>query len=332
MWKRKRIEGLLAASVYEPLTEAEQSEVDAYLAQHPARARELAELQRLSCAIPVYETPFTGDLLPGLRERIRTESAPRRWPWAIPMAVCAAVLLLLAQPAVYRQVVTVQPGIEPLTSPMEQMLSQAQALSKKDFPAAIALLETAVRTHPHDPLAGAAQLLMADLEFAHGQRYAQAYAAYAAARTNYPQQWGKPEHVARFNLLDETQAAQFEPLYQMDAAAARAAQGLAPLEEVVARYPGTLVAQRAVDVMCQTVAEEGHPGLVASLEQLRECCTNPTARAQVELALGDAYWTERGDAEQARAVYTQVRQNASGVLEQIAEASLSDLEMAAMPR
>jgi len=191
----------------------------------------------------------------------------------------------------------------------------------------VAVLEKALQTYPSDPLAGEAQLRLAALEFSHGQRYAQAYEAYERARQRYPEVWGRhPEHVIQFNLLDETRGANFEPLRQLDAAAG-GGQAFERLEQVIARYPGSLVAMRAVDTLCRDAAQNT-PGIsaIAAIEQVRECFSDPVAVAQVTMALGDLSWHEMRDAARARAAYGAVKEKGPMALAQLAEESLVEID------
>ena len=206
-------------------------------------------------------------------------------------------------------------------------MAEAQTLAIQDFTGAVALLEKTVRTHAEDPMAGAAQLLLASLEFEHGQHYAQAYAAYDVARQRYPQAFSRqPENVRRFNLLDETRAADYQPLYRLDAAR-ESSQPIERLEALMAEYPATYVAGRAVEEMCSVLQKE-EPGVtaMAALEQAQDRCSNPLAVAQLHVALGDAYWGELHDSGKARDAYTAAIQTGHVALARLAQEGLSRIE------
>lgn len=325
MWKQQRIEGLMAASLYEPLSAEEQAEMEAYLAKHPDAAGELAALRSFTESIPTSNPVFEGDLWPALQAQL--DSPPRRSLWwrpLMPVALCAAVLTLIVSPWVFSKppVTSTPPSHTP--SPMEVALAQAQTQAPQDFAGAVAALGKALQTYPNDPLAGEAQLSLAALEFGHGQRYAQAYEAYERARQRYPEAWGRhPEQVAQFNLLDETRDMNFEPLRQLDAAANGGDRAFEHLEQVIARYPGSLVAMHAVDTLCRDAARNT-PGLsaIAAIEQVRECCSDPVAVAQVTMALGDVSWNDLHDAARARAAYGVVKEKGPMALAQLAEEGL----------
>ncbi len=323
------MQGLMAAALYEPLSGCEQAELEAYLARHPALQREFKELQGLKQSIPVSHTEFTGDLLPALRGQIQQASAHRFvWGrWLLSAGLGAAVLALCLMPF-FR--VSAPSGTEPMTvkvAPMAQAMELARVLAPQDFPKAIAHLESALKSYPEAPEAFDAQVLIADLEYNQGERYAQAHEAYDRARRRFPEQWGRdPQPVLRFNLLEESKAADYEPLYQLNVAMNKSERAAAHLEQVMARYPGTLVALRAADAMLDTIRrDEPELSMASALEQARECVSEPAARAQLTMALGDVCWKEMGDANCAREAYRSVQENGPAVLAQLAEENLLEL-------
>ncbi len=321
----------MAASLYEPLNAEEQAELEAYLVANPAAAEELAALKSFTDDIPSSGPVFGGDLWPALQAQIDTAPPRALWwrPW-MAMAFSAALLAVVAAPWFYNKPAVAPPAAVHSASPVEQALAQVEAQASKDFTGAVAVLGKALQTYPNDPLAGEAQLRLAGLEFAHGQRYAQAYEAYERARRNYPEAWAQhPEQVHQFNLLDETRDANFEPLRQLNAAVEGGDRAFERLEQVIARYPGSLVAMRAVDTLCRD-AVRNTPGMttLAAIEQVRDCCSDPVAVAQVTMALGDVSWHEMRDATKARAAYGAVKANGPVALAQLAEESLSEIDAA----
>src|SRR5690606_5269756 len=81
----------------------------------------------------------------------------------------------------------------------------------------------------------------------------------------------------------------YEALYEIDNARNQGESGMPILEQVMARYPGRVVAQAAVNTMVALVDAEGLP----ALEKVKSLCTNPIAVAQLDVHLGDRYVSDR---------------------------------------
>ena len=118
MSKKRRAQELMAASLYEPLDEAEQAELEACLKARPALADEYASLRRFKEALPASRIPFEGDLRPALREDLRrTPARTGRFRPLVPAVLCAALLVLLLQPVLFQAITPETPGMEPVPFP-----------------------------------------------------------------------------------------------------------------------------------------------------------------------------------------------------------------------
>jgi hypothetical protein len=336
MFECRKVGGLIAASLYEALTPPEQDLLDTHLAKCAGCRREADSLGTLARAIPVYPVEFHGDLLPVVRQRLSETGRSTRWfgwRWAVPMA--GALMLALVLGARLVPAARTPETVVVVASPLEITLVAARNLAKSDFTAARALLKKSLAAHADDPRAGEAQLMLAELEFDHGQRYREAYDAYETLRLRYNDTFAaNPQCVLRFNVLDEARAADFDPLYALDAARNSSGDPVSHLEKVVSRYPGTLVASLGVDAMAQAV---GHAEAVnvetraAALETVRECCSDPAAIAQINLALGDLYWEQLHDPAKARPLYTEVAECPHTPLAQLARLALAQIDATADP-
>jgi len=336
----RKVRGAIAASLYEPLHEDEQALLERHLGACPACRAEAEAMRAMVSAIPRRAEALEADLLPALRQQLADASA---WRWSVPVGFARALApvaacLLLVSLAAY----VLGPGrfedreaVVVVATPLEEALVEARHLARNDFMGALSVLHEALAQHAEDPRAGEAQLLLAQLEFAHGQRYAEAYAAYETLRNRYWDTWEQsPDSVERFNLLDETRAQNFEGLYALDAARHSSADALAQLEMLVASNPETLLGARAVAAMCEVVCGEITGDWVlkaAALEEVRAVCSNPTAVAQLNLTLGNTYWRELKDAARARPFYSEVADSAHPLLASVAQQRLVELDAATGP-
>jgi tetratricopeptide (TPR) repeat protein len=326
MMTRKKLQGLLAASLYEDLSPAEQRELQAGIKEDPDLADDSRKFQALVARISEEESSWQGDLLPALQEQITQAKPARRGLWRMPLVGASAfcVLLVVLGLSVFRS-----PSEAPKhANPLDAVMAQALEGMETDYLGALEDLEEALRANPGNARAGDVQLLIADLEFRHGQRYGQAYAAYLLAREKYPEAWrNDAQNTARLNLLDEAREQQYASLYALDAARLRDGDtAFGALETVVARYPGTLAATEAVGEMCSMLTQtEAEQDQIQILETAKARCTEAAAIAQINLALGDRYWQDQHDADKARAAYSEVAQEGPSMLAQVAENALSTL-------
>jgi tetratricopeptide (TPR) repeat protein len=336
MFGCRKYQSWIAAALYEPLDEAEQSQLDCHLAACPRCRAEASALGALRLAIPSEPVVFTGDLLPALRARI-AEGAPSAFPWRRFAAVMASLLVVAAVTGVWlgRQgSASVEPRMAATASDsaLSPMLAKADALiAQHDYASALQTLNAALKRYPNDSKAGDAALRVADLQFASLQRYADAYAAYQTVRSRYPEAWRtSPGAVKdRFDLLAENHGENFAALHALDAARDNSADPVGQLEKVVAHYPGRLVAWQAVNSMREKVcgARDGGGDIkAAALESVRARCSDPVAVAHINVELGDTYWHEMHDPGRARVVYYEALQSGHGDLAGLARVALNEID------
>lgn len=322
MSTRDYMEGLMAASIYEPLTPQEQGELDAWLAANPGERAEYEALRKLAGFLPDTAPAFTGDLRPALREEL-IRGAGRSFEWSlVPRFVwqLAAVMLIavaLATPVWqgigHRFVESPAAQLARLGQPAgDAVAEQARDLMQRgDYTAAHRLLTERLAANPADPHAGQWQLALAKLEFEHFQRFAQAYEAYEKLRTNYGAVFAADtDNAYRFDLLEQTREDRFAPLELIATAEQRGLEGFRELERVVARYSGrgSPVAELALQAMSDIAGGLDTPSGVfqlAAYEKVRRRCSDPLVIAQLNDSLGQMYLAHTGDIERARQLFEE---------------------------
>jgi tetratricopeptide (TPR) repeat protein len=316
-WTRRRLEGLLAASLYDDLSEGERAVLERKLKDNPALRDEAEALRMFVGRLPVDPPELGCDLLPALNARLdqprsRSHAPRRRLVLAGAMAMVLVGMIsygvwsggagLLGTPD--------DPDENTRISPVARLIKRAAAYEGvEDFPTARSLLKQAVEDHPQDPYAAQAQQKFAQLLFA-TKRYAEAYDAYFTLRRDYgPAFEERPDNTYHWNLLAEARQKDYAPLYELDAARRDPGGELARLEQVLARYYSlTTVAERAAKQMAMAVRDRADEadrpaGFVAALEVARAQCTNPVAIAQLNLELGHVYRDEMMDFTGAETCY-----------------------------
>lgn len=322
-------EASIAASLYERLPHEERSHLEAHLAVCAACRATEAELKQLVAEIPAGKLSEDVDLWPALQARI----APRRARFHWSLYAAAAVFALVVGANVARIALLPAPDPAQLAqapSPMQSAIAQAQqAAAAGDFGAALKGLQGALEAAPGDPDAGKAQMALAALEFGHGQRYAEALAAYETLKARYPAEWqSNSVNADRLDLLAEAKTANFEPLYALNAARNSAGDPFPQLERLAALPDKPLLASLAVQTMFERMggAEAAGAERLQVLEAMRDRCVDPVAAAQVKLALANAHWKDLGDTAAARAIYGELAANAEPRLAQAARDALAKLE------
>ena len=336
MFGCRKARGIIAASIYDDVSAEERAFLERHLSACAACRAEAESLRRVAEAISVPPAPFTGDLLPAVRQRLM--EAPVRGAWAgwrvaLPVAACVMLAAIFGYTAWDgRGIPAPDVATVAAATPMDAAIAAAQEQAGKHFGRAVLTLREAIQAYPDDPRAGEAQLLLADLEFSHGQRYAEAFAAYDVLRSRYPQSWNaSPGAVKdRYDLLAEARAENFEPLYQFDAARNSGGDAFAQLEKLVAKHPCKLVASLAIETMRELLCgPEENPApekRIDAMEFVRDRCTDPVAIAQINVALGDLYWRDLRDAERARDAYTQAAGSGHMTLASVARAALWEMD------
>ena len=216
-------------------------------------------------------------------------------------------------------------------SPTEQRVALAEQLAaNRDFSGALKTLQAVLADAPQDPAAGRAQSALADLEFDHGQRYAEAYAAYIALKTNYPDTWKAASRNAdRLDLLAEAKSDTFESLYALKAARNSGSDAFGQLERVAAKPNMPLVAALAVDAMRDLIGGPNSTtgeGKVAALQTVRDRCKDPVAAAQIQMALAEVHWKDLNDPARARDLYGEIANSGQPLVADAARAALAKVE------
>ena len=340
MWKRDRVRGLMAASLYEDLTPEEQRALDEYLDASPANRAEYEGLAALRDSLRQDVPAMQRDLMPALRARMAedTQSARRPgWGFALAGAACALFFTFVG----YQALGFVRNNNAPVpdllhtaenTSVVRPVLQQAAALmDERDYAGAYELLKRAVEAHPSDALAGEAQAKLADVAFAHLRWYPEAYAAYEKLVGDYAALYtSDPERIARRNLLAEARRADYAPLRDLDRARGAGEDAFGELERVIASRPGTFVASLATDDMARIAAREvdatAPVARVAALELAQARCSEPVAIQQFSVEIGHVYSRELDDPVKARDWYGAVANGSNGVLAELARNSLAALD------
>lgn len=332
-------QGLLAASLYEPLPPEEQLLLEDALAESGLLRADRRLLQGLVSDLRDTVPPLDIDLLPAVRAQIARENQrPMPFAWrrvAVPAFAAAAVLLVMVSLATRSLgVSTPSPADAPTqiamasASPLGALLAEVQpVLERREYGNAVRALREGLAAHPADPEAGAATLLLADLEFSQLQRYEEAYSTYESLRSQHPAVFtNNPGAIQRFDLLAEARTEDFAPLNALNAAG----ESFDALERVVALYPNKLVGALAMNTMqrleCADKSAEEPASEIAALESVRERCSNPIALAQVNLSLGELYWNAQQNPGKAREAFLAVTASGHPDSAQLARQALAQLD------
>jgi len=321
--KRRKIEALLAESLYEPLGDAERQFLDKALKADPRLRAEAEALKSMRRAVRRDTPEFTDNLVPLLHARL-VELTPVRGSvisWRLisgaTVAVGAAVIVFVSAVGLHGgpvvapvEIGTTSSASMASQSPIGPAISQASSLvASRDLLGARRVLDQALASNPRDAAAGEAQEMLARLEFSEFQRYPEAFAAYDSLRTRYPKTFmNSPESIQRFNLLDEARRSGYAPMYALDSIRNNPANAFEKCERLVAQYPDSMVASAAISEMRAMV---GLPGQLdgtshaIALERVRNRCSDPSAMAQLTLALGNVYRDDLCDTRSARRFYNE---------------------------
>ncbi len=327
MWFRlRRARGLLAASLYEEVTEAERAFLSRELGRNAGLRGELCALEELVRAIPGDAPELGVDLAPAVRRRLVEGARPRRaraFRYAVAGAVAAVALVAASYAWLGQRHSGFPSGVLVAhhvseEDPLVQALASAARLREQgNFTGAFHALKMAVEQHRGDARAGEAQLALASLAYEELHWYAEADAAYETYIREFTSAFGASPYRAeaweRHELLAEGRAFSYASLQELDAARQDRSGSLAPFEALIARYPKTLAASRATLDMARRVAQPGEDigsgaRLASALKEARDRCVNPIAVAQLNVELGHVYRTRLLDAANARALYREAAQ------------------------
>ncbi|MBN2311258.1 MAG: tetratricopeptide repeat protein [Candidatus Hydrogenedentes bacterium] len=321
-WKRRRLEGAIAASLYDDLDEAERAELDKALSSDPGLRASADRLARLVDSVPHDRPELDHSLLPPIRARLadrppRLSFQPRSLPARhMAVAACAVAAVLLG----YGLITMLEPGAGPsrgapqVASHVQPMLDSATAARQAgDYTRAFETLTAALESYPDDVRAGEAQYQLADLAFERG-RYPEAFDAYTALKVNYGAELAEEPARERLvsdrrDLLDEASKVNYASLQELDAALRNRGGEFAALEQVIARYPALpyvaeLASRHMALLIAESEAEPGDPNAYArAMEAARDRCTDPVAIAQLNLEIGHIYRDRIHDAGLAGVYY-----------------------------
>jgi len=330
MGRRRRLQGLLAASLYDDLSKAERRVLDAYLEKQPKLR---AQREDLACFVQTIQESSPPqldlDLLSGIRARLAAQASERRrilWRWGLSAGAGVAFVVLLA--GAYNAAVPdpnrskVRPFVadsEDGSSPVRSLLTQATAMTADhNYTGAYRCLKEAVAHSPKDKWAAEAQLRLARLVFEDLHWYREADTCY---ETLFREYGDRLKHIAevveRRDLLAEAREDGYASLNALDAARQRSGDPLAKLEKVIAAYPGKIVASLAAEDMARVVleqSEENGRSPLWAMEQARDRCEDPVAVAELNYELARRYWQE--DSEKARGLFREVESDTNAVVAQ----------------
>lgn len=322
----RNAQGLVAASLYETLSETDQIALNTHLAGCPRCAKEMETMKALVGEIPLRTESFAGDLLPALREALREEAvATRHSRWTMGSFALSCVVFGLISLYLFSAGSDAQPPVDE-RSPISLALEEAGLLSQSGQEMeARQVLENALAYHGDGPTAGVLYLEMASLEYNAFHRYEEAYSIYSMVRDEYSDVWAQCHGLLkdRFDLLTEARDSGYEALYAIDAARSQGEEGIPKLETIMARNPGRSIANEALQTMITVIEDDG----VSGLETLRTRFTNPVAVAQLDVRLGERYWQEENNPERGKELLEAVVQGPHEVPAQMAAAVLDRLQL-----
>ena len=346
-WKQKRIEGLMAASLYEPLSERDRQTLDRALQSDASLRAEYESLRRLVDAVPSVPLESIPNLLPLLQQRL--DAPARRSPGyrLVYAGAVAALLVAFSAGTWYANRANLLPGSITARNSgaadtlVSQALEEANGLlAKQDLPAAYDVLRKALSHQPDDARAGEAQWLVADCAFKLN-RYSEAYDACNRLFADYrasleDNAYRRTQAINLRDLLAEAKKVDFASIQAFDVAKRDRANPFAALEEVAATYAkyqgtdqyalGDLVAKEmAATVAAETGIDINSPaGTLAAYQSAHDRCTSPVAVALLDMKIGDAYLGAHNDRAAAKEHYERAAENP--VLASLATKALQRIE------
>ncbi len=357
-WRRaqKTAGPLMAKATYEPLESEERARLNRLCREFPQLDKEQEQFERFAKQFHVAGEQLPIDLSGRINVALSEPLEYRRQRLVGVYAATLAIALLVA--GIYAGVMliegsntdgrqeTAQQGSAPATvapAPQEPITPAMAAMNGRlarameeacrmvddsDRIGAATLLEETIADASDASLAGEALLLLADIEYTYLQRYDQALEAFETLRGSHPDIFdSRDESMTRYELLLEAKHEEFAPLHHLDAA--RDHGSFQELERLVVQYPGTLLAQVAIEEMGRLVKgpeQGGMLNLAEALEEVRAQCSEPVAAAQVNLLLGDHYRGALNDRARAHAAYSRAAASDHIALSHRAHQALSRLE------
>lgn len=336
----RKVQGLIAESLYEELEESNRQILEGHLAQCPRCKDEAATLGLLISSIPSTRAELEGDLVPILRGRLH-ERTPLPVRGRFRLAFAGAVACVLGVLAI--GYIVLDPGHSGqgpdqiarneeavlAATPLQAHIAEGDRLiAQGEYSTAYMVLAKALEENPLDSAAGELQLKMADLAYNELRWYPQAFEAYEGLRVRYTNVFrSDPICVERLNVLDEARgpAGDYASLHALNAAELQG--DFEGLEEVISQFPATYVASMAAGEMTRMVASEAGnaPGLEAMQTALARC-THPLAVAQLKVEVGHLLLEDSATREAAKTLYREVAASENKLLARLAQESLAGLD------
>lgn len=333
----KEYEGLMAQSLYETLHEYDAERMDSHLLECESCAREHAALTKMLEVIPSGAVSMDANLRPALEEQIRSTSGSKFLGRRFGLLSMAA-LLLVAVPIGYIQFSGSNPPVSNNTTEIAAVSSPfpveyQQLIEQGEFAKAFVWLDEAMVSNPKRYESSENRLALARLAFDELQWYPEAYEAYSAARTTFPEAFrNSGEDIRRYALLDEAHANSSDFAMLHDWNRVQNDDRQESYGEYIQNYPGTLYASDAVGQMARIIAEEtlattdDGSSYADAMELALAQEENPIIVAQLKLELGRFYGTEANDPDKARTLLKEVESGPITVLAKAAEQTLSTLD------
>lgn len=344
-WKRRKFQGLIAASLYESLPGPEQLELEHALEKSADLRRDAQDLRFTRDSILDDAPVLDVDLLPLLHARLAEQPArpktSNRLVWAaaclVAMVLGAAIILRADRADPVSPMFDSTSVVEGPHSKLTQALQEADRLvADGDTVRAYRLLQATVKARPADPRIQDAQLLLGDVAFELGE-YDVALAAYDAVVSLYYRSGSTnpAQHrvVQRRELLAEAARDNFASLNAVTIAMRDRGNELSGLEQVIADHPGTFVADLAAEsmgfVMMDGIdAGDMRTAYLRGMEHAKSRCTSPAAIALLDLKIGDVYRDDFQDFTAAERYYQNAESSDAPVVAKRATDALGSLRAA----
>jgi tetratricopeptide (TPR) repeat protein len=341
MFSCRRVRGLVAASVYDDLTEDERETLSSHLGRCSACRMQQATFKALASRVHFHDAPaLEYDLAPAVRARLREAAGPVAVGISWRHAFAGATALLLVGLFSYGLFLANAPSSMPVdqaglsvatasVSPIQPYLQRAEELvASHDYTGAYQALQEAITTHSDDPAVGDAHLKLAALAFEKLRWYPEADAAYQAVQRNYRDALDRAEDVGtildRWEMLAEARMVNYASLHELDAAL-REEGNVEHLQKVMAHYPATYVASTAASHLARTICQrEGLDDTLVAMERARDHCDDPIAVAQLNLEIAHEC-VKRRDVEKARELYHELANTGTAPVAQLARVSLGSI-------
>jgi hypothetical protein len=348
MWKKRRIEKALAASLYGEANDNEERLLAKALEESPALRRDAEAYQKLIGDIATGNPPeLPYDLLPEVRRQLALESAePTRTPYAgwrmavfsaASLAVVVAFAVIMNGALAPDNTVVTVAGVEaPAMSPVASALqSGSDATAEGEYTTAFRVVENALEDHPADAHAAEARLFLADLAFDELHWYDRAEMEYRRYRQDFSTDFTlSPQTLRgrvafRLDVLAEARNDDYKALHALNAAGMRGPSALDELEGILARTDGIYLPAlmtREMAYILDPEARRDDGRLVQAMESVRSQCKLAGAVARLDFEIGAASFEVLDDPIKAREHLTLAASSGEGEVATRAQAYLAQLD------